>query len=29
MVQRLFPTRYPAVFRAVQRLYERTTGTTL
>jgi NAD(P)-dependent dehydrogenase (short-subunit alcohol dehydrogenase family) len=29
LVQRLFPTGYPAVFRAVQRLYTRTTGTQL
>jgi NAD(P)-dependent dehydrogenase (short-subunit alcohol dehydrogenase family) len=29
IVQRLFPTGYPAVFRAVQRFYERSTGTSL
>jgi NAD(P)-dependent dehydrogenase (short-subunit alcohol dehydrogenase family) len=29
LVQRLFPTRYPAVFRAVQRLFVRATGAHL
>jgi NAD(P)-dependent dehydrogenase (short-subunit alcohol dehydrogenase family) len=29
MVQRFFPTGYPLVFRAVQRLFSRATGTNL